>query len=671
MTGWLVWLDGLRAAFLANPGEFVADCVFFVADAVAAPSFPGYVTGAFIAALIGLLVWFGLRAIPASRAIGRAARIVRRANGRAEFRDQFVDIDSALRSHEENVRESSRGRAISRAWHEFYETLVLPEDGSRTYVRNTIRPHAFFNKDDLGFESTIWRQIPGLFVSIGLFFTFLGLIAALRGSGDIFAHGANAEEQRSAMQTLLLVASAKFIMSLSGLFCSIVFNLGHKLMSAQLDQAILRFCDALEQRMQFITPEGLSLEQLATVKDQTQQLKAFNADLAAQVGRALEANTEALRNELPERISESLKQEINPILDRIGQGATDNVGGMVRDLGQQLHEHLNSSLSEIAGTLGGVNAALANLTQELGNSGSNVSKEIEGAVANLSATMDDIRSGMSAMSGTTAEAMQQGSDRILEAMNQTLSAIEANTKESAGALSAAAKELVSAADNMGQKLRSETEAAGAEARTGIENAGAQLVDGMSGVSSNLLEEAERFRSALDRTIAQPLDDLAGAMGLLGTQLRSSADSIDSHKKAVEGAANATTVANETLAYGSRTLADAAAPIRTSVQNIEAANRRMAEALKESAEAIASNREVVEQSLRSLEGAVKEFNTVTARYDDIDQKLGAAFQTITNEVETASNQVRKYANDIEDSFSKGINSLLAAIDGAADFTPPRH
>ena len=76
MTGWLVWLDGLRAAFLANPGEFVADCVFFVADAVAAPSFPGYVTGAFIAALIGLLVWFGLRAIPASRAIGRAARIV-------------------------------------------------------------------------------------------------------------------------------------------------------------------------------------------------------------------------------------------------------------------------------------------------------------------------------------------------------------------------------------------------------------------------------------------------------------------------------------------------------------------------------------------------------------------------------------------------------------------
>lgn len=656
--------------FVRDPGLFVAELIFRGADLVASPSFPGYVSGLFFIVLVALITWHGLRALAATRAVDRANRVIRRTKDRNDFRDQFMEINAALRSQEKNAKESSRDRAISRGWHEFHETLVLPaDDASRSYIRNTMRPHAFFNKDDLGFESAIWRQIPGLFVSIGLFFTFLGLIAALRGSGNIFAVGTDAAAQRAGMETLLQVASAKFIMSLSGLACSILFNIGHKIMSARLDYAILRFCDDLELRMQFLTPEGLGLEQLATIKDQTQQLKAFNADLAAQVGRALEVNTEAIRTELPERISRSLKDEIDPLLERIGQQSTDNVGGMVRDLGAQLHDNLNSSLSEIATTLGGVNSALSNLSRELGDSGANVSTEIKRAMSSLAATMEEIRQGMTATSSATTETMRQGSDQILEAMNHTLSAIQTNTKESAGALSAAAKELIAAASTIGQQVQESADEAGAEVRATIASAGQELVGGMSNVATSVMEEADRFKSALDTTISKPLDDLASAMGQLGSQLRSSAGSIEAHRRAVEGAATATTAANEALAHGSRSLVDAAAPIRTSVQNIEAANRRMSDALRESAAALASNREIIEQSLRSLETAVLEFNELTARYDEIDQKLGAAFRTITSEVETASNQVRKYAIDIEDSFSRGINSLMAAIDGAADFRPP--
>jgi ABC-type transporter Mla subunit MlaD len=670
MTIWIEWVAHLWRAFASEPGTFVADSILGLANLVAAPAFPGYVSGAFFLTLLALIFTYGRGARAAIRSINNASRIVQAAGDRAAFWQQFLDIDKSLRAHESSKSLSSRRRSISRAWHEFHETLILPEgEDSRGYVRNTIRPHAFFNKDDLGFESQIWRQVPGLFVSLGLFFTFLGLIAALNSAGSIFEASATPGQQADGMKTLLTVASAKFIMSLSGLASSILFNLGHKVMSAYLDNSILRFCDGLELRMQYLTPEGLSMEQLETIKDQTQQLKAFNADLAAQVGRALETNTDAVRNELPKRISQSLKEEIAPLLDRIGQESTENVGGMVRDLGAQLHENLNSSLSEIATTLGGVNAALSNLSQELGNSGTNVSNEINGAVSSLSATMDQIRDSMTAMSGSAAETMQQGSDSILEAMNRTLSAIESNTKESAGALSDAAKELVSAAGAMGQQVRETADEAGAEVRAGIEATGQELVAGMSGVSSSVLEEADRFKSALDHTISQPLDDLASAMERLGSQLRSSAGAIESHKQAVEGAASATATANEALADGSRNLVDAAAPIKASVQNIETANRRMAEALKESAAAIAGNRQVVEQSLQSLEAAVAEFNTVTSRYDEIDQKLGVAFQTITNEVEAASNQVRKYATDIESNFSRGINSLVAAIDGAADFTPP--
>ncbi|RUV24360.1 hypothetical protein EOD29_35720, partial [Mesorhizobium sp. M1A.T.Ca.IN.004.03.1.1] len=64
-----------------------------------------------------------------------------------------------------------------------------------------------------------WRIVPGLFVSVGLFLTFLGLIAAL----STMAQGA--EIDSGVMRQLLSVASAKFIMSLTGLFCSIVFTI--------------------------------------------------------------------------------------------------------------------------------------------------------------------------------------------------------------------------------------------------------------------------------------------------------------------------------------------------------------------------------------------------------------------------------------------------------------
>lgn len=654
-----------------DPGKYVADWIIDVAHLVANPSFPGYVSGGFLVALIFLISWFSLQTKRAINSVESAERIVGRATDRTTFREQFIEVDRALRAHEDPSARHS-GRSISRGWHEFYETLVLPDtDDEQSFIRNTVRPHAFFNKDDLGFETGFWRQIPGFFVSIGLFFTFLGLIAVLQGAGDIFSVSNNVDIQRNAMKTLLVVASAKFIMSLTGLFCSIVFNFWHRVQNVQLDKAILGFCDALEFRMLFQTRESLAVEQLAVIKDQTTQLKAFNADLAAQVGHALEANTQALQKDLPDRITSSIETELRPILDEIKKQSTDNVDGMVRDLGSQLHDNLNASLTEIATTLGGVNSSLTGLARELGNSGTDISSEINGAVSSLSATMEVIRDNMAATSSSAAEAMQEGSSKVLEAMNQTLSAIENNTKESAGALSQAAKELVVAADNMGNQVRDTAIAAGEEARQGIEKAGQSVSDEMSETTAQFLEDAGRFKDAIDQTVGEAMAGLAVAMNNLDSQLQSSASHIDAHGKAVDGAASATSSANEALTESSQQLINAAEPIRTSVQNIEATNRRVVQALSESADAITASRDAVAQSMSALERAVEKFNEVADKYDDIDDKLGAAFGTIHHEVETAANHVRQYAEDVEKQFAKGINSLASVIDGLADFAPPHH
>ena len=448
-----------------------------------------------------------------------------------------------------------------------------------------------------------------------------------------------------------------------------MFNLGHKLLNAKLDRTILGFCDTLEYRLLYQTQESLAVEQLSVIKDQTNQLKAFNADLAAQVGKALEANTQALQTELPDRITDSIQTELRPILDEIKKQSTESIGGMVSDLGDQLHSNLNASLNQISDTLEGVNTSLTGLARELGDSGANVNDQIMAAVRNLSATMDQIHDNMIATSGLAAETLQEGSAKVLEAMNQTLSAIEANTKESAGALSQAASELVAAAESMGQQVRETAIAAGDELRQGIEEAGQQVTAGMSETTTAFIQEADRFAGAMDETIGRALTDLASALSALETQLKASASGVLSHAEAVEGAARATTSANDALSESSRQLVNAAEPIRISVVNMEALNGRISGALADTTSAIEASRETVDQTMEAMRIAVDKFKDVADQYDVVDEQLGKAFDTIHKEVSSAENQVRQYATEIQDQFSKGIASIQSVIDGLADFTPP--
>ena len=71
----------------------------------------------------------------------------------------------------------------------------------------------------------MWRQLPALFVSIGLLLTFLGLVAALEQTAQLLgSDSTDATATVRGLTTLLNIASAKFIMSLAGLACSIVFT---------------------------------------------------------------------------------------------------------------------------------------------------------------------------------------------------------------------------------------------------------------------------------------------------------------------------------------------------------------------------------------------------------------------------------------------------------------
>ena len=143
------------------------------------------------------------------------------AEDRRDFVGKVVDVHREMTEARDApegrpgfLRASEYRRPLGVAWGEYHETMVHPEPGSDDVVRNSLRPNAFFDAEDLGFDGGWWRILPGLFVSVGLLLTFLGLIAALTAIGG-------AEITDDSLRELLNAASAKFIMSLTGLACSI------------------------------------------------------------------------------------------------------------------------------------------------------------------------------------------------------------------------------------------------------------------------------------------------------------------------------------------------------------------------------------------------------------------------------------------------------------------
>ena len=93
----------------------------------------------------------------------------------------MIDID---RKFGEIEKQTGPEHRLAIAWSEFRETTVLPERDA-VPLRNTVRPAAFFAREELGLDHGIWRYVPALFVSVGLLLTFLGLVAALDQTGRI------------------------------------------------------------------------------------------------------------------------------------------------------------------------------------------------------------------------------------------------------------------------------------------------------------------------------------------------------------------------------------------------------------------------------------------------------------------------------------------------------
>ncbi|NKJ36844.1 gas vesicle protein [Rhizobium sp. SG570] len=665
-------------------GMFVRDLILQVAGMLTQEWVPGLVALVLVLILIWAAGAFWSRTGRQLRAIRWLTLLIK---GKTTSRDFSADIEQLSDTIKAGVGRSGSRRHLATAWAEYRETFVAHEEDGVVVLRNAVRPSVFMNPEDLDFGPGMWRIAPSLFVTGGLFLTFLGLISAL--------HTMSASEINShTMATLLQIASAKFIMSLTGLFCSIVFTLVFRSFYGRVDKGLHDLCRAIEDKLTYISLEELAAEQLRATREQREHFRLIGMELVAEIGRPL-------REELPAAISNSISKAMDPLMDRVGRMGAEGVGDLVSGLSTQLTDKVGIALSEAAQRISDAGSQIGRLAERMDISSGRMGSEMETVAARVAQAVDDLRASMSATAESTGGAFTEGAERLLAVMNQTLEGIRDNTGESARAMSAAAEDMRRSAAAFRQEIEAAakdgTEAAHARMQAATDQAsgiigtvGQGVADAFARTSSDIARVAAELSEKAAREVISPMERIAQQLGDMVTKLQQGSSDLRRMSDGVRAGADASSDAAANFKSASGDLMAAAMPIRTISERMETSLRHLAETTRDTATTVSEAAETTAQSAanalesarmilgseaRSIEAALAGISNVVERMkgqgdrlDDMDEKLGRAFETYADQVAKAVEGMFAHVRDIQERLSPALDTMSSIVAQMEEFSP---
>jgi len=242
-------------------GEYIAGLVLALADSFKGTGVPGWVVLVQMIALIGSLIAVNVSHRQKLSYINTLIYMLQSVKG-ALTSEKLAEINPFLLRATDDVRTMRQ----KRSWSNFCEGLEQT-DPEKDELSALVAPAECMNRDTMLVGHGIWRYVPGLFVSTGLVLTFLGLIAALRESGQtILLAGQDPQLLQLSLSDLLRIASAKFIMSLAGLVASIVLGFYMHILDARANSALSHLASIVEGKVKLASPERTLANILSAIR---------------------------------------------------------------------------------------------------------------------------------------------------------------------------------------------------------------------------------------------------------------------------------------------------------------------------------------------------------------------------------------------------------------------
>ena len=553
---------------------------------------------------------------------------------------------------------------LSKLWRE-YRNHLIDNQKAPGYI-NLIDPRTWFSLESLpgrGYEHwcSTWA---GVFLTIGLLFTFIGLSAALIKVGGI--DGADSSAMKAAITGILGVSSAKFITSIAGLLAYIFFSLITRRYQASQQAASHALADAIQHFSVPLTPEILLYQQNETASRQLTRMERLTDDLAIAIDGKLEQRLQILsrdfgmhlgsiQQDLPEKTSTPIVQAIDSMSQSVAA-----------EFSKQVQQTAGGGIDTVITRFEGIASKLEELKGGLGNAGESFGKDIGEAAKILREAADNMGKGLdSRTDGLSSTIGEFGGklDSILASLGQVPENIDKALKQTLDKLTLAIGELVKQLNEGGKS--------GASALTeGGQEAGNRLL-------SSAQEAGQQLQSRLD-DVSTKLDGIAGALGQVPTNISDALNvTLNRLTEAVEALMTR-------LAQGGQDSADALrAGGQQAGENLENAvdragsefDRQVAEAteklvtqfgvaqasLQTAINDLASRLNSVETSLNALSGAV------AAQVQNLNA-AGQTFKTAGQTVTLASGALQQAAQPLVQTgalITTGLGELNQGVQKAAD------
>lgn len=280
--------------------------------------------------ILSLAFFLWLRFSFATRQISRQLKqlqLIFKNLSSQEFAQQYSQLNEQLSQHS----------LLSSSWSAFKQTLIITEQ----HIYYTIRPAQYFNENTLvasQINLRLYQAIPNILVGLGIWLTFIGLVAALWFASKGVAAPDIAQAQLS-LQDLLHAATFKFVTSIAGLFASLLFSWAEKAKLYQLHQQLNAFCQNIESCLILHSPLQQEVDVLNEMRMQTFYLK-----------------------NLPQMIS-----KLDHLLDKTDH--TQVLEHLLSEVSKQVQGAAGSELKQLAITLQHLTGALGSLPQQFNAAG--------------------------------------------------------------------------------------------------------------------------------------------------------------------------------------------------------------------------------------------------------------------------------------------------------------
>ncbi len=561
---------------------------------------------------------------------------------RKSFADNYIEVSAKM------GEDGPGAHGLVIAWREFQETMV---DENDVPVRNTNRPGVFFSR--IAPKQTRLTFASNIFVGVGLILTFIGLIVALNTAAKGM-DGDDVDLAKQSLQGLLIVASSKFFASIAGLGASIWLRFAEHNLSIKIRGETDLLCELLERGLLYVSPQKLAVAQLDILREQRDQLKFFNTDVAMQ---------------LSDRIGAQFTEVMAPVTATLN-ALNDNMTSVTQGIGAGAKEAIEKvsgeQLQGLSNTLAGLSERLDAVGQSVDRSSGDAAEQIRRAGEDFARAATDIREaftqlttqvdGMGTRLGEQGEAASAAQK---EALSKIMGGIEDAQARSTAMITHAVTALeaagTAAAGSLQQRVREGLEegvkASQATFRVAIEESGQALRETTGSLSKAVGEAAQQVERA--------------GVGFAQSGERA-AQTADAMRSVTD---NARSVA-ASLTDAAQGFTSAANPVAMAAQSVNQAAQQLAQtvAADRAADAVALGQmTALAEGVRATQEAAEEaWREYRSRFEAVDRALAAVAEKLAETLGDSLTEFRKFAQDTDREMASAVSRLGNTLTQLEDY-----